>query len=79
MVPSIVPEIKGIKQIHSSAYRNHEELPKGNVLVVGAGSSGAQITAELMKTERRTFFLWGLTIDRRAVTATETSAGGLVS
>jgi putative flavoprotein involved in K+ transport len=59
MVPAIVPEIKGIKQIHSTAYRNPEELPKGNVLVVGAGSSGSQITAELMKTERKIFLSVG--------------------
>ena len=59
MVPAIVPEIEGIKQIHSTAYRNPEELPKGNVLVVGAGSSGSQITAELMKTERKIFLSVG--------------------
>ena len=59
MVPAIIPEIEGIKQIHSTAYRNPEELPKGNVLVVGAGSSGSQITAELMKTERKIFLSVG--------------------
>lgn len=59
MVPAIIPEIDGIKQIHSTAYRNPKELPKGNVLVVGAGSSGSQITAELMKTERRIFLSVG--------------------
>ena len=59
MVPEIIPEIEGIKQIHSTAYRNPKELPKGNVLVVGAGSSGSQITAELMKTERKIFLSVG--------------------
>jgi len=59
MVPPIVPEIGGIQQIHSIAYRNPEALPKGNILVVGAGSSGAQISAELMKTGRRTFLSVG--------------------
>ena len=59
MVPPIVPEIGGIQQIHSTAYRNPEALPKGNILVVGAGSSGAQISAELMKTGRRTFLSVG--------------------
>ena len=59
MVPAIIPEIDGIKQIHSTAYRNPKELPKGNVLVVGAGSSGSQITAELMKTERKIFLSVG--------------------
>ena len=37
-----------ITQIHSSAYRNPEQLPEGAVLVVGAGSSGAQIADELL-------------------------------
>ena len=59
MVPAIIPEIDGIKQIHSTSYRNPKELPKGNVLVVGAGSSGSQITAELMKTERKIFLSVG--------------------
>ena len=76
MVPAIIPEIEGIKQIHSTAYRNPEELPKGNVLVVGAGSSGSQITAELMKTERKIFFLWEPMIDRHAVIVIETFVGG---
>ena len=34
-------------QIHSSGYRNPQQLVPGNVLVVGAGNSGAQIAAEL--------------------------------
>ena len=36
-------------QIHSSAYRNPGQLPEGAVLVVGAGSSGAQIADELLR------------------------------
>ena len=36
-----------IPQVHSSAYRNPEQLPDGPVLVVGAGNSGVQIAAEL--------------------------------
>jgi len=34
-------------QLHSSEYRNAAQLPKGRVLVVGAGNSGAQIALEL--------------------------------
>jgi putative flavoprotein involved in K+ transport len=34
-------------QVHSSAYKNPGQLPDGNVVVVGAGNSGAQIAAEL--------------------------------
>ena len=39
----------GSMQIHSSAYRNPEQLPEGAVLVVGAGSSGVQIADELLR------------------------------
>ena len=59
MVPPIVPEIEEIKQIHSTAYRNPGALPKGNVIIIGAGSSGSQIAAELMKTNRRIFLSVG--------------------
>ncbi len=48
MLPNLIPQNSGYKQIHSSEYRNPEQLPKGNVLVVGAGSSGAQIAEELL-------------------------------
>jgi putative flavoprotein involved in K+ transport len=36
-----------ITQLHSSAYRNHDSLPDGAVLVVGSGQSGAQIAEDL--------------------------------
>src|SRR6478752_4112027 len=39
-----------IVQLHSSAYRNPEQLPAGPVLVVGAANSGVQIAAELHRT-----------------------------
>jgi putative flavoprotein involved in K+ transport len=35
-------------QIHSSAYRNPDQLPPGAVLVVGSGQSGCQIAEELL-------------------------------
>jgi putative flavoprotein involved in K+ transport len=37
----------GIVQIHSSAYRNPQQLPPGAVLVVGTGQSGCQIAEDL--------------------------------
>ena len=45
---SYIPEInsklnKSVLQIHSSEYKRINKLPKGGVLVVGAGQSGAQI------------------------------------
>ncbi len=58
-MPAIVPADAGIHQIHSSAYRNPDELPEGAVLVVGAGSSGGQIADELLRSGRRTFLSVG--------------------
>lgn len=51
--PAIIPENAGVVQLHSNAYRNPGQLPEGGVLVVGAGSSGAQIAEELMNAGRR--------------------------
>jgi putative flavoprotein involved in K+ transport len=34
-------------QLHSSAYRNPEQLPPGEVLIVGTGQSGCQIAEDL--------------------------------
>jgi len=48
VIPDLVPSDAEITQIHSSAYRNPDQLPEGAVLVVGAGSSGAQIADELL-------------------------------
>jgi putative flavoprotein involved in K+ transport len=36
-----------VVQLHSQAYRNPAQIPAGNVLVVGAGNSGAEIAIEL--------------------------------
>ncbi|MED1602967.1 NAD(P)/FAD-dependent oxidoreductase [Alkalihalophilus marmarensis] len=36
--------------IHASAYKNPAQIPKGDVLIVGAGNTGIQIAAELSKT-----------------------------
>jgi putative flavoprotein involved in K+ transport len=46
-------------QIHSSAYRNPEQLPEGAVLVVGAGSSGAQIADELLRSGKSVYLSIG--------------------
>lgn len=53
IIPPIVPDGAVPLQIHSSAYRNPEQLPQGAVLVVGAGSSGVQIADELRRSGRR--------------------------
>src|ERR671917_329309 len=44
---------QAIFQLHSSTYRNPDQLPAGNVLVVGAGNSGAEISVELAAAGRR--------------------------
>jgi len=59
LVPPIVPEDAGLAQIHSSSYHNPAQLPDGNVLVVGAGSSGAQIADELRRSGREVFLSVG--------------------
>jgi putative flavoprotein involved in K+ transport len=41
-----------ITQLHSSAYRKPDQIPEGNVLVVGAGNSGAEISVELAATRK---------------------------
>jgi len=39
-----------VNQLHSSAYRNPGQIPEGDVLLVGAGNSGAEISLELAAT-----------------------------
>lgn len=51
--PPIVPDSAVAVQMHSSDYRNPDQLPEGNVLVVGAGSSGVQIADELQRSGRQ--------------------------
>lgn len=54
-VPSFARSIDpGTVQLHSSEYRRPEQLPAGEVLVVGAGNSGVQIAAELAETRPTT-------------------------
>ncbi|MEO1147468.1 MAG: MSMEG_0569 family flavin-dependent oxidoreductase [Cyanobacteria bacterium J06638_22] len=42
-----------IMQLHSSNYRNPEQMPSGEVLVVGTGQSGCQIAEDLHLAGRR--------------------------
>ena len=47
-VPALASDLDGgIVQLHSSDYRRPSQVPDGDVLVVGAGSSGAEIALEL--------------------------------
>ncbi len=59
VILAVVPEDAGITQIHSNAYRSPGQLPEGAVLVVGAGSSGAQIADELLRAGKRVYLSVG--------------------
>ena len=59
IIPPLVPDDAGIEQLHSNAYRNPDQLPPGAVLVVGAGSSGAQIADELQGAGRQVYLSVG--------------------
>ena len=59
VIPPIVPETERVKQLHSFHYKNPDQLPEGAVIVVGAGSSGAQIADELNRAGRKVFLSVG--------------------
>src|SRR3954469_20164211 len=59
VIPPIIPADAGPHQIHSSGYRNPDQLPEGAVLVVGAGSSGVQIADELRRSGREVYLSVG--------------------
>jgi len=58
-IPPVVPSTTSIHQLHSSDYHNPAQLPVGGVLVVGAGSSGVQIAADLRKAGRDVYLSVG--------------------
>jgi putative flavoprotein involved in K+ transport len=58
LIPTTISD-PGIVQMHSTAYRNPAALPAGAVLVVGAGSSGAQIAEELVRSGRQVYLSIG--------------------
>ncbi len=56
-VPKI-PKFSGqlnpdITQLHSSEYKHPSQLNEGDVLIVGAGNSGAELSMEMIKDNRR--------------------------
>lgn len=54
-IPAFASELSDqITQIHSSGYKNPDEISTGDVLVVGAGTSGVEIALELAK-HRKTY------------------------
>ena len=59
VIPPVVPAEAPVTQMHSTAYRNPDQLAPGAVLVVGAGSSGSQIADELLRSGRETYLSVG--------------------
>ena len=59
VIPLIVPKDASVHQMHSAEYRNPDQLAYGAVMVVGAGSSGAQIADELNRAGRKVFLSVG--------------------
>jgi len=59
VIPPLVPDAVAVNQLHSFHYRNPDQLPDGAVLVVGAGSSGAQIADELNRAGRKVYLSVG--------------------
>jgi putative flavoprotein involved in K+ transport len=50
-VPPVTRDLdESVFQVHSAGYRNPEQLPDGDVLVVGGGNSGFQIAEEVART-----------------------------
>jgi putative flavoprotein involved in K+ transport len=48
LMPRLADRLPGeLTQIHSSQYRNADQLPPGDVLVIGTGQSGCQIAEDL--------------------------------
>jgi putative flavoprotein involved in K+ transport len=54
LTPSFAAELDpSITQLHSAEYRRPSQLPSGDVLLVGAGNSGAEIAIDLVRSGRR--------------------------
>ena len=53
-----MPDV-AVSQMHSFDYKNPQQLQDGAVLVVGAGSSGAQIATELLESGRKVYLSIG--------------------
>ena len=56
VTPAFAGELDpAIAQLHSVDYRRPGQLPTGDVLIVGAGNSGAEIAIDLVRAGRRVF------------------------
>lgn len=59
VIPPVVPNTANVSQIHSTDYKQPEQLAEGAILVVGAGSSGSQIADELFRAGREVYLSVG--------------------
>jgi putative flavoprotein involved in K+ transport len=59
VIPDLLTGNKRVFQVHSSAYKEPDQLPAGSVLIVGSGASGTQIAEELRRAGRRVFLSVG--------------------
>jgi putative flavoprotein involved in K+ transport len=59
IVPDLLAGNSRLFQVHASAYKEPDLLPKGSVLIVGSGASGTQIAEELHRAGRRVFLSIG--------------------
>jgi putative flavoprotein involved in K+ transport len=59
-IPALSADLPAdIRQVHSDAYRNPQQLLPGAVLVVGSAQSGAQIAEELYEAGRKVYLAVG--------------------
>jgi putative flavoprotein involved in K+ transport len=60
LVPRLAERLpEGLTQLHSSRYRSPDQLPHGEVLVVGTGQSGCQIAEDLHLAGRQVHLVVG--------------------
>jgi putative flavoprotein involved in K+ transport len=59
VIPPLLDELPGIFRLHASRYQNPAQLPRGAVLVIGSGASGAQIAEELHHAGRKVYLSVG--------------------
>jgi putative flavoprotein involved in K+ transport len=75
-IPSYGIELNhGIFQMHSADYRNPKDVPAQNIVVVGAGNSGAEIALELAKAGKKVW-LAGRDVGRPPATQFRRLFGG---
>lgn len=59
-IPAISKSLpENILQLHASTYKNPNQLPGGNILVVGSAQSGCQVTEDLLDAGRKVFLSTG--------------------